>query len=118
MSWVHMTQSATGSRLELTEALNSGWQTFDNITADFTANNFFETWHVHFKLLKPLMARILKRYIWQQKNGNCQRKNQTNLDEQEWERQTTKLIAYNFGMLLNDGKKIGFLRNGFKICRT
>ena len=43
-------------------------------------------------------------------------KNESRLDEQGWERQTTTPIAYNFGMLFNDGKKIACLRNGFKIC--
>ena len=41
--------------------------------------------------------------------------NKSHPDEQEWERQTTKPIAYNFGMLFNDGKKNAYLRNGFKI---
>ena len=35
--------------------------------------------------------------------------NQYHLDEQDWERQTSRPIAYNFGMLFNDGKKIVFL---------
>ena len=34
------------------------------------------------------------------------KKNESHLDEWDWERQTTKPIAYNFGMLFNDGKKI------------
>ena len=39
------------------------------------------------------------------------KKNESHLDERGWERQTTKPIAYNFGVLFNDGKKIVCLQN-------
>jgi len=38
------------------------------------------------------------------------------LDEWDWERQTTKPIAYNFDILFNDGKNIACVQNRFKIC--
>jgi len=44
------------------------------------------------------------------------KKNQSQLDERNWERQTTKPIAYNFDVLFNDGKKIACLQNGFKFA--
>ena len=48
-----------------------------------------------------------------------EKKNESHLDEWGWEwTQTTEPIAYNFGMLFNDGKKIAFLWNGFKICHA
>ena len=45
-----------------------------------------------------------------------EKKNKGNLDEQDWERQTTEHIAYSFGMLFSDGKKIACLHIGFKFC--
>ena len=46
------------------------------------------------------------------------KKKKSHLDEWGWEKKTTEPIAYNFGMLFNDGKKIACLWNGFKICYT
>ena len=45
-------------------------------------------------------------------------KAESHLDEQDWERQTAKHIAYNLGMLFNDSKKIVCLQNAFKIFHT
>ena len=59
-------------------------------------------------------------WLWKSKNYHFRqrKKNQSHLDEQEWERQTTKPIPYNFGMLFNNGKNIACLQNGFKICHA
>jgi len=44
-------------------------------------------------------------------------KNQIHLLGRCWEQQTTSLIAFIFGMLVNVGKKIVCLQCGFKSCR-
>ena len=44
-------------------------------------------------------------------------KNEIHLLERCWEQQTTSMIAFTFGMLVNVGKKIVYLQCRFKSCR-
>ena len=60
---------------------------------------------------------------WWRKNENChfrqrKKKNESNLYKWGWERLSTKPIAFNVGVLFNDGKKIVCLWNGLKIFHT
>ena len=68
------------------------------------------------------MAKILKRSdFWRTGTATSikkKEKSKSHLDKWGWERQTTKPIAYKFGMLFNDGKKIACLQNGFKISHA
>jgi len=121
LSWTLVTQSATGSRPELKGALKLSLQLpviSQPISQQITFN---KTWYVHYELLKPLMVKILKRYDNVRTRTTTsvkEKKNESHLDEWGWERQATEHIAYSFGVLFNDGKKIACLWNGFKIYRS
>ena len=56
---------------------------------------FKETWHVHYELLKPKIAKISKRSDLGRKrtDTSVKEKNERHLDELNWESQTTEPIA-------------------------
>ena len=108
-----MTQSATSSWPESTEALSSGWQL--PIISQPISQQITLIQHVYYELLKSLIVKISKGSDYGRMRTATsvkEKKNESYLDEKV----TTKPIAYNFGMLFNDGKKIAWLKNGLKIC--